>query len=152
MWCSAPFRVSVGRPRPPDDLWRLLVTITARKAAAQWKRQCAQKRGGGAVRGESALESPGQGNNSSSDAPHAAEVVPDRGPTPDMNILVAEECERLLDLLDDPLLQKVAVWKLEGYTNAEIAQKLGMAVVSVERKLARIRKLWEHREQTLPQA
>jgi len=36
-----------------DDLWRLLVTITVRKAAARRRSYFAQKRGGGRVRGES---------------------------------------------------------------------------------------------------
>lgn len=38
-----------------DDLWRLLVTITARKALAQRRRQRTKKRGAGRVRGESAF-------------------------------------------------------------------------------------------------
>jgi DNA-directed RNA polymerase specialized sigma24 family protein len=36
---------------------------------------------------------------------------------------VAEEYKRLLDLLPDESSRKVAEWKLEGYTNAEIAAK-----------------------------
>jgi DNA-directed RNA polymerase specialized sigma24 family protein len=43
-------------------------------------------------------------------------------------------------------LRDVAVWKLEGYTNEEIAAKMkdgkGCAESTVERKLARIRKIW----------
>jgi hypothetical protein len=34
------------------------------------------------------------------------------------------------------------VWKLEGYTNAEIAGRLSCAVVSVERRLRLIRKIF----------
>jgi DNA-directed RNA polymerase specialized sigma24 family protein len=32
---------------------------------------------------------------------------------------------------------------VEGFTNEEIAAKLGRAVATVERKLVRIRRLWE---------
>jgi DNA-directed RNA polymerase specialized sigma24 family protein len=32
---------------------------------------------------------------------------------------------------------------VEGFSNEEIAAKLGRAVPTVERKLARIRRLWE---------
>src|SRR5271165_1346757 len=38
-----------------DDLWRLLVTITARKALHLARDERSQKRGGGAVRDEAAL-------------------------------------------------------------------------------------------------
>ena len=37
----------------------------------------------------------------------------------------------------------MAVWKLEGHTNEEIAALLGRSVPTVERKLRLIRKLWE---------
>jgi DNA-binding CsgD family transcriptional regulator len=40
-------------------------------------------------------------------------------------------------------LRDVAVWKMEGYTNEEIAGQLGRSVPTVERKLASIRKIWE---------
>src|SRR2546423_11697663 len=38
-----------------DDLWHVLVTITARKAVQLVRHELRQKRGGGAVRGESAV-------------------------------------------------------------------------------------------------
>jgi DNA-directed RNA polymerase specialized sigma24 family protein len=41
-----------------DDLWQLLVVITARKAADLVQQECRQKRGGGKVRGDSALAGP----------------------------------------------------------------------------------------------
>ena len=56
---------------------------------------------------------------------------------------MAEECGRLLSLLGDGDLRKLAIWKMEGYTNEEIAGKLGRSVPTVERKLARIRQAWE---------
>jgi DNA-directed RNA polymerase specialized sigma24 family protein len=36
----------------------------------------------------------------------------------------------------------VASWKLEGYTDEEIAARLGCVTRTVERKLARIRSIW----------
>ena len=47
----------------------------------------------------------------------------------------------LLDRLGSDELRSIAVWKLEGYTNAEIAARLGCAAVSVERRLRLIRKI-----------
>jgi DNA-directed RNA polymerase specialized sigma24 family protein len=39
-------------------------------------------------------------------------------------------------------LRSVATYKLEGYTNDEIAARLGCVTSTVERKLARIRGQW----------
>jgi DNA-directed RNA polymerase specialized sigma24 family protein len=56
---------------------------------------------------------------------------------------VAEECERLLACLPDQTARAVALWKVEGYTNDEIAAKLGRSRPTVERKLRLIRATWE---------
>ncbi len=48
----------------------------------------------------------------------------------------------LLDRLGDAQLRSIAVWKLEGYTNAEIATFLGCVERTVERKLRFIRETW----------
>jgi DNA-directed RNA polymerase specialized sigma24 family protein len=45
--------------------------------------------------------------------------------------------------VDDPTLRKIALDKLQGYTNPEIAQRNGIAMRSVERKLQLIRKALE---------
>ena len=42
----------------------------------------------------------------------------------------------------DPVLRRVALLKLEGYTNPEIATELGITARTVERKLDRIRARW----------
>jgi hypothetical protein len=67
-------------------------------------------------------------------------------PDPDPALAFAESCRRLLEMLPTQELRDVAVWKLEGYTNEEIAPKMnggnGRAVSAVESKLARIRKIW----------
>ena len=54
----------------------------------------------------------------------------------------ANECRRLLEVLGDAGLRAVALWKMEGYTNAEIADKLGCTRRTVERKLRVIRAIW----------
>jgi DNA-directed RNA polymerase specialized sigma24 family protein len=51
----------------------------------------------------------------------------------------AEAYQRLIEQLGDPVLQDIATWKVEGYTNEEIAARLGCATCTVERKLALIR-------------
>ena len=45
-----------------------------------------------------------------------------------------------LDSLGDDTLKAVALWKLEGYSNEEIAAKLRCVTRSVERKLNVIRR------------
>jgi DNA-binding NarL/FixJ family response regulator len=54
---------------------------------------------------------------------------------------LAIECEELLALLDDRL-REVAILRLHGYTNQEIAEQLGRSVKSVERYLKLIRVEW----------
>jgi len=122
-----------------DNLWRLLFALTARKAFDLVRDQRRLKRGGGAVRGESALlgpEGPPEGEA-------GLEQVLDREPTPEFAAQVAEECQRLLDLLGDDELRAVAQAKMEGDTTGQIAARLGRSPRSVERKLQLIRSLWE---------
>ena len=49
----------------------------------------------------------------------------------------------LLEKLGDQELQAVALWKMEGYTNGDIAGRLACGVRSVGRKLRVIRGVWE---------
>jgi ECF sigma factor len=72
-----------------DDLWRLLVTITARKAHNQRRNEGRRKRGGGRVVGEGCLA----GADPMSDH-FAAQVVGDE-PTPEFAAMVADEYRRL---------------------------------------------------------
>jgi DNA-directed RNA polymerase specialized sigma24 family protein len=121
-----------------QSVWKLLVTLTLRKANAELRRQFAAKRGGGAVGGESVLDL-GTGSESTP----GLQKFPDDQLPPDLAVLMSEECERLLDSLQDETLQRIALSKLEGYTNEEVAHELDCSVPTVERKLARIRGIWQ---------
>jgi DNA-directed RNA polymerase specialized sigma24 family protein len=123
-----------------DDLWRLLVTLTERKAYNLARDERRQKRGGGAVRGESALARPDDS------AVRGLDHVAGREPTPEFAAQVAEECRYLLGLLPDAEMQSVAVWKMEGETVPEIAARLGCALSTVERRLRLIRQIWQGEE------
>jgi DNA-directed RNA polymerase specialized sigma24 family protein len=116
-----------------DNLWSLLVVITARKAWKLKQEAGRQKRGGGRAEGEA---------GATSDHTALEEVI-GREPSPAFAAQVAEECQRLLDALEDDLSRAIALGKMEGYTNAEIAGKLDCALRTVERKLSLIRGLWE---------
>jgi len=113
-----------------DELWKLLVTITARKACAQRRQHFAQKRGGGRVRGESIFDS---GDNRG-----LGEVL-GREPTPELAVGFAESCKEMIDSLQDETLQKIVLLAMEGYRTPEIAEKLGCVRRTVERKLQIIR-------------
>lgn len=123
-----------------DDLWRLLVTLTERKAYNQLRGERRQKRGGGAVVDEASLLGPDDS------APGGLDQFAGREPTPAFAAEVAEECRLLLGRLDDAELQAIAVWKMEGETVPEIAARLGCAPSTVERRLRLIRQIWEEEE------
>src|SRR5262249_13057309 len=99
--------------------------------------QTRQKRGGGLVRGESALVGPG-----GEEGGGFAEVV-GGGRTPASAAAAAEECQRLLEALPDEDLRQGAPGQLEGHTHEELSQRRGWSVAKVERKLKRIRHLWD---------
>lgn len=125
-----------------DDLWRLLVVITSRKAMSETRRQNRQKRGAGLVRNES------QVGPLDDDELLARALATE--PTPDSAAMVVEEYRLLLDRLGDDTLRKVAVWRMEGYTNDEIADRLGCARRTVARQLALIRAIWQTQESDSP--
>jgi RNA polymerase sigma-70 factor (ECF subfamily) len=104
-----------------DDLWRLLATRTICRAIDLIRRH---KPG----------EVPGEFD--------PAELLA-REPTPEEAAATADECQRLLDLLEEPELQQIALWKVEGQTNEQIAERLNCVPRTVERKLRRIRALWK---------
>jgi RNA polymerase sigma factor (sigma-70 family) len=120
-----------------DDLWRLLVVITSRKASRQMEANHRHKRGSGRVRGESVFTVP-----DSSSIQAGIEAIADREPTPEFAIQMIEECQQLLERLEDDSLRELAVLKMEGYSNDEIAQKLQCSLRTVERRLRGIRAIW----------
>lgn len=120
-----------------DDLWKLLVVITARKAVDQMQREGRQKRGGGRIVGESTLAGP-----LAVDGLGGLDQMVGAEPSPEFAALVADEHRRLLNLLGDETLRRIAIWKMEGYTNEEIRLKLGCSLRTVANKLELIRRTW----------
>jgi DNA-directed RNA polymerase specialized sigma24 family protein len=115
-----------------DDLWHLLVVITERKALDQAKHERRQRRGGGKVR-SMAYARTGYSEQSSVACPES---------TPEFAAMAADECRRLLGLLPDQSLRQVALLRMEGYTNQELADRLGCSLRSVARKIELIRRTW----------
>ncbi len=120
-----------------DDLWQILALLTERKAVNQHRRERAAKRGGGNVRGDSYSALAAQAS-----AARGLEEIGDDKPTPELAAMFTEECRRLFDVLGDPELRVVALLKMEGFNNEEIARSLDRVPRSIERKLQTIRKIW----------
>jgi len=136
-FCAGAVRGRFPQLTDRDDLWRLLVVITSRKVQALARREGRQKRGGGRVRHESDLSAGG-----ATEAGEGLDHFVGDEPTPEFAAQAAEECRRLLDALEDESLRQVALARLEGYTNDEIAERLGCARRTVARRLDLIRKTW----------
>jgi RNA polymerase sigma factor (sigma-70 family) len=120
-----------------DELWRLLVTITLRKARNLMRDNHRDRRD---VARTPTLP---KANDSNSSCPGwALEQMDARSPSPADALLLNEALERRLAMLDSPELRQIALWRLEGYTNREIADRLQRTERSVERRLGRIRSKW----------
>jgi RNA polymerase sigma factor (sigma-70 family) len=113
-----------------DNLWRVLAVLTARKAGRLLRDETRLKRGGAAAA-------------SGADQAALLEHAFSREPTPELAAQMTEEYERLLALLGDEALRRVAVLRMEGHSVEEIGAAIGCAPRSVKRKLQMIRTLWE---------
>ena len=132
-FCTAAARGRFPRLDDRDDLWRVLVTVTERKATELLRRQRRLKRGGGRVVPEADVAGPER---------DLLDQLAGTAPTPEFAALVAEEYRRRLAALPDPVLRRVAVLKMEGYSNEEIAGRIGLGPRSVARQLDLIRRTW----------
>ncbi len=110
-----------------DSLWALLLTITGHKIRDRVQHEHRQRRNVDKVQGGSL----------------SLEQLQSREPSPELVALMAEECRRLLDELGEDPLRQIALFKMEGYTDREVAAKLNCGLRTVERKLERIRCKWQ---------
>jgi DNA-directed RNA polymerase specialized sigma24 family protein len=120
---SGSFAHDLGR----NELWKLLATITIRKARRHLSRELSQKRGGGAVLNECDFGedfSPLQ----------LLESVPMRD--------FDQSAEDLLNKLDNDEQRTIAIMRFMNYTNREIAENLRCTERKIERKLNLIRRIW----------
>ena len=114
------------------------MTITVRKAADLVRQTRRQKRGKGRVL--TAADLGGAGLSKDGD-PLA--LVADPEPAPDFAVIVAEECHHLLGLLHDDGLRRIALERMAGFHDEEIAARLGCSRRTVMCKLIRIRNAWQ---------
>lgn len=111
-----------------DELWRLLVTISRRKATDRVRHELRDRRGGEARRRPEGLENVTAGTPSPSEITELQDLFD--------HLLLA------LDAACDHKLKTVAVLRLEGLTNEEIAAQLNCTVRTIQRKLHILERLW----------
>lgn len=112
-----------------DSLWRLLVRMTARKSIDLRRRETRLRRGGprqAELRGEPTGD-------------EALALAIGDTPSPEFSVMIAEEFHNLMASLGDVELRSIALGKMEGYTNEELADRLDCSVRTVERRLNLIR-------------
>lgn len=114
-----------------DSLWRLLLVITARKVADQ---VAFDRRGKRDAKRIVRLHD--------QDEEELIVELVSREPTPEMAAEFAEQLAAMLDALQHKDLQHIALLKMEGFTNSEIAGQLNRGLSTVERKLRAIRSIW----------
>jgi RNA polymerase sigma-70 factor (ECF subfamily) len=136
-FCAGQCRGSKA-PASREELWKLLVRITMCKVVNTAHRHLAERRDIRRERGE-----PRAGPDDHRFPHWMLDHVARSQPSAEERIAVVEEVQRLLQILPEDLRQ-ILVWRLEGFTNAEIAGMIGRTVRSVELKLQLIRKRLEH--------
>jgi RNA polymerase sigma factor (sigma-70 family) len=114
-----------------DDLWRLLVFITARKAIRYIRHENAQKRGASRLSVSADFEG------------LDLDAIVGTEPSPEFAMQTAETLRELFACLPIDSLRTLARTKMEGWTNEEIAKQLRCSVRTVERRLQMIRDKWQ---------
>lgn len=111
-----------------NDLWQILMLLTERKAADQYRRANAQKRAANATGSPQSMAK----------LDDLAAQEPDPAFVAAFNENLARALRRLGDSARD-----VALLRMEGYENQEIADRLQVSLTTVERKLRVVREVWE---------
>ncbi|TWU48565.1 RNA polymerase sigma factor [Rubripirellula tenax] len=133
--CNAADRGALPSIDSRDDLWRMLMSWTKNDCIDQGRNDARAKRGGGKVRGDSVFDG-------SSDA--GFDLIADISPSPQTLAEMDEQLQRMLMKLGDPMLSEIAVAKMEGYSNEELATRYEVTIRTIERKLGMIRRRWSN--------
>jgi DNA-directed RNA polymerase specialized sigma24 family protein len=139
-FCTGQFQGKTA-PASREELWKLLVRITMCKVVNTANRHLAARRD---VRRERNAATDHNGSSPALFPRWMLDHVDRAQPSPEERVVVVEELDRLLQGLPDEY-RRIVVWKLEGFTNAEIACMIDRTVRCVELKLQLIRKRLEPR-------
>ncbi|MEM7453017.1 MAG: ECF-type sigma factor [Planctomycetota bacterium] len=119
-----------------NDLWQILCVITERRAIDAIRSETCERRGGGRIIGESDFA--GEDDNST-----GLNRVPDSSDPPDIQLMLVETLDERLGMLDDELLCEIAIDRMNNLSNQEIADKHGLKLRTVERKVKAIREAFK---------
>lgn len=109
-----------------SSIWNLAAAIALNKVRTRANYNAALRRGGGMTRMQL----------------NAGPDMPSTDLSSEEQVMMQEECERLISLLHRDEVKAVAMLKIEGYTNEEIATLQGCTRRSVQRRLDIIRSIW----------
>lgn len=132
-----------------DSLWSLLMAIVSHKSTDLIRRENRRKRGGtGKACADAKL---GGENKEPGGQKDPRQIIPlskiiEQRPSPEFAAMISLQFEQLIERLEsanDPDLIGIAIAKMTGDSNAEVAQQLGCARRTVERKVQLIRVIWE---------
>lgn len=111
-----------------DDLWQLLLRMSARKVVDKRRHDQRQRRGG-----EAEVQSLDQKGDDD-----AIVAIGDE-PSPEMVLMMQESVEEFFSHLGVGQLRELAGAKLEGYSNAELSKRFGCSERTIERRMHLIR-------------
>lgn len=120
-----------------DDLWRLLGTIVVHKALNVIRDENSERRG----REYTVVDCRTSAADSSEQWNVLANLSGDF-PEPRLIIMLKDSLRSLLTTLGDDELRTIAIAKLQGQSNDEIADEIGRSIATVERRLRLIRHAW----------
>ena len=129
-FCTAAQQGRIAGDVDRESLWRLLKKFTVRKVARQLEHDGALKRGNGQVFSET--------DWAGDESVEGLDATFGMAPTQEFDIA----CEELLAQLSDEL-REIALAKLAGFSNKELAVRLTCTERRIERKLHSIRQAWE---------
>jgi RNA polymerase sigma-70 factor (ECF subfamily) len=114
----------------PDELTRLALTLVRRKVARHWRKRKREA--------ECRQSNEGMGSAETWAVERASQLEPSADP-----LQLEELAKKVLDRLDG-LDRQLVELRLQGYTTAEAARKLGVSPAFLRNRLSRLRKrLWE---------
>jgi len=115
-----------------DELWRILVTVTSRKASDARRHFLCTKRGAGKVHGDSVFSAEG----------FKAAIADHRGDSDPWDCVEFDSVyEELNKQLPDVNYRQITSLRLAGYSNQEIANTLDCSIRTVIRKLTLIQSI-----------
>jgi len=125
--CSSLQKNAFANLQAMDDLWTVLMVLTKRQLATEARRQTATKRGGRMTR---------RSWSAAHDTHRASATA---------TFVYRDTLSQAIADLGVDELREVALLRIEGHDNSEIAARLNVSLRTVERRISIIRERWKDR-------